>query len=556
MGRWLGVLLWGVVAIAGAARAGDTPSRGPIGVLHFTPPAGYCLVEPGAAFNTLKQGPEDLITGLTVRQVFASCQALRLSPPRFDEFGFLATVADGPGDQKAADENRQRWLKALADSRPKDPAVSGSADSLSNAALVLRRLAPRRDGIELGLDAVTMIDNTRVVIGLRSQTRAGDLNAVATGFDRLRPTMRDTLARFAKDNAFSIEDAPDTEQAYSAGTLGVAILCALLGGILLIALMVRRTRAQIPLAALLVAAGTLFGEAAPGARPITRVVLGDAALFAALGVVWLFLTKGFLYALSKIRVGGAGLTEQLRRSLSSQAWYGAQDAVLDTEDLTKRWFVAVAAATGSVVFALVPQRDFLAQLAHAVAPTRIIFTFLIAVVSLTLIGPVEEFIFESRLAASAGSPPHGEREGEESRFQRLVELMSPRAIGRFALVLAFMMVLAAVHSALETRLHEGSGVESFVMVFAGLGPGIISYLWCGALQRGVPSVAGRTGLAAGVAGVLLFGLPLALFIGMGAILMPSRWYYVAYAPVGPLGTFFGFGGLAFAGGLAIDYSRR
>ena len=43
---------------------------------------------------------------------------------------------------------------------------------------------------------------------------------------------------------------------------------------------------------------------------------------------------------------------------------------------------------------------------------------------------------------------------------------------------------------------------------------------------------------------------------MGAILMPSRWYYVAYAPVGPLGTFFGFGGLAFAGGLAIDYSRR
>jgi hypothetical protein len=151
----------------------------------------------------------------------------------------------------------------------------------------------------------------------------------------------------------------------------------------------------------------------------------------------------------------------------------------------------------------------------------------------------------------------------------MMQLMSPRAFGRFLLVLFFMLQLTVLHGTLEERVHEGDATASLQILLAALPAGVITYYWCAALQAGDASVMRRSGAAATLAGTLLTGLPLFLgvtiftgvkFAAAGAkltALVPALLLLLALAIPGAL--VFGvlmMGISAYAGGWMIDRSRR
>jgi hypothetical protein len=286
---------------------------------------------------------------------------------------------------------------------------------------------------------------------------------------------------------------------------------------------------------------------------------GDMAAWALMALVLVGITNGALRLGALVRFGGESLTDRLRNALSTRSWSDARPV---EGDFTKRWFVTVSAATGCAVFAMLVRPRFFGELLAAFAPTRIIFTLLITVVSATLIGPIETYIFDSPIA-SRGPGGHPARPEEESRFEHMLELMSLRALGRFGLVLVFMLMLTVAHGALEASVHEQDSKDTLTMLIAGVGPAIVTYYWCCGLQRGVTSVGRRAGIAAGLAGLVIVGVPIALVSAVDLIEYARRsaassqvTFAAIAAPVAMIAGATSFGGLAFGGGLVIDLARR
>lgn len=564
--------MWLGLACATGVRAMDI-----VGVdkarLHVTPPEGYCLIGPSdVRYARLRDGYDQVTGWGQLQAIFAACTPPgRVRPVKPDRAGFISTLPQNPA-LRASDLRRSEWLKQVALPRA-TPLTEVGEDLSDGAARYFHVIRTPRDNASadtrIEATADTIIKNTPVEITVVRYVAYDDVAGGATALEEARALLRATMTRFGGQNGVDFEHVVTDAQARSALALEVAAFVDVAGAILMITLAVRSLWIQVAVGPALAIAGVLIYRAAPGAGTLFKAPALDLALWAGAAVLFVGLANGVWLILDLIPIRGVGLTRRLRAAISARSWGGAEDA---TADFTKRWFVCVAAATGGVVFAMLGREGFLEELGAAFGPSRIVFTLLITVVSVTLIGPVEDFIFDSRIATrrAAATPAPAAHAEEASRFEQLLGLASPRALGRFALVMAFMLMITVMHGAIEARVHDSKGEDITTMLVASVGPAIITYYWCAALQHGVASVARRAGVAAALAGVLTLGIPGAMVtIADAASLMmaPMSWWegnhtvqawgmLLVGAPLDLAIGLVSFGVLAFGGGAVIDVARR
>lgn len=565
--RILLVLIWLGLACATHAQAGSFAGVNGA-VIALKPPAGDCLLDRSdARYPALSAsfGPN-----ASIKAIFTVCGDRSFRPERA---GFILGMPQNPRFP-ASDNWRSEWLLEVLPPHSTEM-TDVSLDRRDGAALYYHTIAAPGPGTPydtiVEATAVTIIKNTPLRIIAVRIVSADDLSATATALDEARTLRHDILARFGKANGVDFDHVVTSEQLRSAIALGAAAFVDVAGAILMLTLAVRRLWVRAGLAALLAVAGVLVYRAAPGAGTLTGRPLWDIGLWAAAAVLFAALASGFWLALNVIRLRGVGLADRMRTTLTPANWSApTATAATNSGDFTKRWFVTVAAATGGVVVAMLGHESFVEELTSAFGPSRIVFTLLAAIVSITLIGPVEEFIFGAGAAGhKAGS---AEREAGEasSRFEQLLGLMSPRALGRFALVLVFMLMLTVMHGAFEARVEHSQGEDITTMLVASVGPAIITYYWCAALQHGVSSVARRAGFAAALAGLLTIGIPNTLVHISDAVtllVVPVPWMnggqsaeamrlFAITVPAQLVFSVLSFGAVGFAGGAVIDIALR
>jgi hypothetical protein len=267
---------------------------------------------------------------------------------------------------------------------------------------------------------------------------------------------------------------------------------------------------------------------------------------------------------------GSEVRANLRGYLLPQSWTGtAVTAPLPARDLVGRWFVAVAASTGSVVGALMTQADFWHAVVKTLAPTRLIFTLLLTVVSITLIGPLEEYIFGRRVSRKGDAQriePHGAARG---LFEDVWENFSPRALGRLMLVLLFSFQPALLDACVGETISRGDINATFLILTSAIGPALITYYWSAALQRGAPSITRQAGRSSTVLSAILWYPPcFALLIALAFTLVQSdpqnngKFMIIAFIAGIPfaygIALAWGFvlnGMMAYAGGWVLDRVR-
>ena len=131
-----------------------------------------------------------------------------------------------------------------------------------------------------------------------------------------------------------------------------------------------------------------------------------------------------------------------------------------------------SAATGSVVGVVLLDSTHWKFIGAAFDPSQIFFTFLLAAISFTLIGPGEEFGCErERFGAWKGEEPH-------SLLEQAISGSSLRAIGRFILVgLAWVLLdmVHGIHVDATVRAARGRAI-AIEPLFGSVPPAIIDLL--------------------------------------------------------------------------------
>ena len=513
-----------MLLFAGFARAEDIVGRG--GAIHFNPPPGFCILpksDPDYAF-VLQQQEAVQKDRFSVQALFFRCEDLKDRDKLPGTIGLVLFVLQNGETGETSDDNRSAYLKAFSHDLPVRPDAVSKLDSVSNGVLYSRSVKSVDVGGEpyamVSVDGVTVVKDTPVDISIQRLMPATDIDTTLTALDSLRELQKANMEAFAEANGFSIKDAASSEDIQAARTLGVLMGCAVIGAILIFSAAVEHYWVRAVLSVLVTLGGALVFQAAPGSSTLTRSRGLDILVLLAAAQVMLLLGAGLMRVSARLKIGPSNLAALIRGALSPRYWTDPPAPPPSVSDFTKRWFVAVAAATGAVIGNLITDGKFIHSLVDAFTPARIVFTLLITVVSMTLIGPVEEYIFGSRFAAPTTPARTGaeheaqqeEADAETSRFEHMMQLMSPRAFGRFLLVLFFMLQLTVLHGTLEERVHEGDASASLQILLAALPAGVITYYWCAALQLGVPSVTRRSTVASTLAGTLMTGLP--LFVGV------------------------------------------
>jgi hypothetical protein len=212
--------------------------------------------------------------------------------------------------------------------------------------------------------------------------------------------------------------------------------------------------------------------------------------------------------------------------------------------------------------------EFWEAAARAIAPTHIIFTVLLTVVSIALIGPLEEYVFGLQLRPRE----HGDAHEHESAspwglIGDLWENFSWRAAGRLGLVFLFTFQPTILHSCLDETISRGDAAATFTIISAAIGPIFTTYYWSAALQRGAPSISARAGRSTTVFSAFLWWPAISAFIAFYLINLvgrsaPQAGFFLAIVGLligWVLAFVWGFvldGLQAFIGGAALDVSRQ
>ena len=570
-------VFWGLISLglvcAGAARAdfhGVENAR-----IKISAPAGYCLLAPSdPRYADLLDSYEGANRKGWVKAIFAVCTPPGHRPLKPDVAGYFVALPHDPAfptpDRRRSEWATSRTFPPESESTAIVPEPSNDGAYYFDAIRSPRDFAPADTRVEA--TAETIVRNTPVEVTVTRLVYYHDVAGAALALREAKTLLTATMTQFGKDNGVDFDHPVSDEAAKAADELSLAAFVDVAGAILMLTLVVQSLSVQAAVSAGLGVAGVLIYRAAPGAGALFENPVNDFALWAGLAVAFVGVANVIWWLLDRIRLRSLGMSRRLRAIISVRTWPPSAGPEAATSDFTKRWFVTVAAATGSVVASMLGREGFIEELGKAFGPSRIIFTLLATVVSVTLIGPVEDAIFGSRMAAApharAVSPPGQTEEG--SRFEQLLALFEPRALGRFALVLVVMLMLTVMHGAIEARVHASQGQDITTMLAASVGPALITYYWCAALQRGVAPVARRASVAAAVAGLLVLGIPNAIVTtfnaSIGLITRSSAvggdhpanlWAVLAVGPWMDLLISFGaVGGLALAGGLIIDLSLR
>lgn len=337
-----------------------------------------------------------------------------------------------------------------------------------------------------------------------------------------------------------------------------------MGGIFIGAAVLARVSTRVGLTLLLGFSVYLLGPSQETARAIFPTIGGDFIAFIVIALATLAVSE---VAFSLVR----GLRPRLARTLDPRLWDPPIAPPLSTEDFAKRWFVTVASATGGLVGNLAQNDVFLTRFHDAFVLKRIMFTLIMTVVSITLIGPVEDYIFRTGSRANEPDQHGGAHSGH---FETLLQQMSWRALGRLGLVLVMVMQLNILHASLEETINSGNAAGTLSMVFSSLSPAIVTYFWCAALQHGTVSIARRTIMPATLAGFILEFPSFLVFMAMGMTMAVSSGrinlgdsvvvQIIIIAIISLLGAFifglltslFFYSMMTLIGGWALDTERR
>jgi hypothetical protein len=282
--------------------------------------------------------------------------------------------------------------------------------------------------------------------------------------------------------------------------LALFILSFGLGGVVIVALVIEQLWQRIALTLLLSYAGASLFSSGDASHVFISVPGGNLTSFAVIALSALAIARLLFFKLKDLR-------NFCRQYLMPQLWKPPATEPLSFDDFGKRWFVTVAAATGNVVGLLMSDPGAFHTFLDAFAPQRIFFTLLATVISIALIGPGEEFIFGAGFRSSS---TYGQTHGH---LEDIRKNLSWRAVGRFALVLAPWLAINVMHKCMDESINSGQIKTSLEILIASVGPGMVTFYWCAALQRGVPAVADAVFNGVVVASTFLF-LPLTIFIVM------------------------------------------
>ena len=189
----------------------------------------------------------------------------------------------------------------------------------------------------------------------------------------------------------------------------------------------------------------------------------------------------------------------LKASLAPHRWSGAVGKpALSQRDLSKRVFVAISAGTGGVVGSLISLGLFWETLQEDFGIRGLFNTVVLTMVSVTLIGPLHEYIMDRGLAAS---PPH-----HGAPVQGIFSEFSPKVVLRVGMVVTVFFMLDMTQASLDRCVRDGELDAMFLIALGGITPALVSYYWSAALQLGVPSVFRSATWPSMVAGAVMFSM--------------------------------------------------
>jgi hypothetical protein len=210
---------------------------------------------------------------------------------------------------------------------------------------------------------------------------------------------------------------------------------------------------------------------------VTSILLGIGAALAARVIAEFFLEK----LLSEIR-------EDARQTLVPERWTSPQGLVtVSIRDHVKRWFVAISAATGSIVGAVLGLHGFWNALYDTVHDLeKIVLATILVGIAMFLTGPMQAYVFDVGARADHPSDPS----------KKISDLFANgfdwRAAGRFGLVFLACVQISLLSSCVSSTI-KGGNARTVTLIFAvASAPAIVSYYWSAALQRGVASVRDAT----------------------------------------------------------------
>ncbi len=284
-----------------------------------------------------------------------------------------------------------------------------------------------------------------------------------------------------------------------------------LGGVIMGVAVFENWRAQVGLALVLSITCFLLFQSDAQTSSLFITPVGDAPVFLGAGLAMLVAAR-VVFGLFP------GLRRFLRRTLRPQEWLPQPAQAPTDRDLSKRWFVTVSAATGALVAMLMRRREFWDLVLSAFNLSHFLFTFLIIVASFTLIGPVEDYIFDA--AMHDDSLSDGSAVAPLSRLERLLSRpVTWRAGGRLLLVVILVAFYPVLLGCVETQFHSMDTKETTDLIAPCIVPALVTYYWSAALQRGAPSIARSAGSAATMAFALMT-IPATLIL-YGVLLIPS-----------------------------------
>jgi hypothetical protein len=306
------------------------------------------------------------------------------------------------------------------------------------------------------------------------------------------------------------------------------------GGVLLTAL-TNHGRRRFRFTALI---GGIAGVLAYGASrdPVTgvgetfRFVL-SLSLYAAIGAIVAALLTAGVIGLRKITPQRFRPFKNGTESILAPAQWRVMEnddkpPQLTTIDIARRWFVTIAAGTGAAVGSIVGTSAFWQALEKSVTPGGLLAAALLAIVSVVLIGPFQDYVLEKRDKTL--------EEGAMAENQ-LSDLFTGatqiRAWLRLGLIGLLLLGLELVFNSMDNSIKAGDSFLLLLILTGGVPAAIVSFYWSAALQQDVLPLAKRTTGASTLAAIVLYsGIAITFFVAIAAPpLLQLDPYFIAYA---------------------------
>jgi hypothetical protein len=208
--------------------------------------------------------------------------------------------------------------------------------------------------------------------------------------------------------------------------LGISLISELTAITIVLSIVVNSIRFRLILIAFFTLVASQLYEKNPDARVLISTLLDTLVLLGTLILLALIFDRVLRLPIrwSKKRLS---LRARLRGVMAPSEWTGDQSSIT-AKDYVKRWFVAATAATGCAVGSLVWQEGLWDVVKLAYNPLRLLALLGFTVVTIILVGPVEEYVLGAPVLVrdEHGAPKFGYY---ENFFQELWEHFTWRKLG-------------------------------------------------------------------------------------------------------------------------------